>query len=179
MTILILVGSLRADSFNRKVAEAYKQLAGDSAKFVEGDYSKFPLYSEDLQAKGFPAEVNELADQIRSCDAVLIVSPEYNYSVPGALKNALDWISRIPKQPLAGKPSSVIGASMGGIGTARMQYHLRQIGVFLDMQFMTKPEVMIGRVQALVDESGKLSDTATIDHLKTHFAAFKKFISNN
>ena len=177
MDVLLLVGSLRADSYNRKVAEAYVKLAGGSASFAEGNFSKFPLYNEEIQSQGFPAEVMLLADQIRSCDAVLIVSPEYNYSVPGALKNAIDWVSRVPKQPLAGKPASVIGASMGGIGTARMQYHMRQIGVFLDMQFMTKPEIMVGKVQTLIDESGKLSDGATLEHLRGHFLAFQKFTS--
>lgn len=175
MNFLLLIGSLRADSYNRKVAEAYIKLAGARAKFIEGDFSKFPLYNEEIQAQGFPVEVTALADQIRTSDAVLIVSPEYNYSVPGALKNALDWVSRLKDQPFAGKACSVIGASVGGIGTARMQYHLRQIGVFLDMQFMTKPEIMVGKVQGLIDESGKLSDAVTLEFLRKHFDAFEKF----
>lgn len=175
MKILMLIGSLRTNSFNRKLAEAYQSLVGDQATFIEGDFSKFPLYSEDLQLKGFPPEVEKLASLVREADGVLFVSPEYNYSVPGALKNALDWLSRLKDQPFAGKPATVIGASMGAIGTARMQYHLRQIGVFLDMQFMAKPEVMVGKVQDLIGESGKLTDENTLKHLSKHFEAFKKF----
>lgn len=179
MKILMLIGSLRKESYNRKLAEAYQAQADSDAEFVEGDYSKFPLYSEDIQKAGFPKEVELLANQIRSADAVLIVSPEYNYSVPGALKNAFDWISRVLQQPFAGKPSAIIGASMGGIGTARMQYHMRQIGVFLDMQFMNKPEVMVGKVQNMIDQSGRLNDEATLKFLRTHFDAFKKFAGQN
>lgn len=176
MRILVLIGSLRTNSFNRKIAEAYEELAGERARFIEGDYSKFPLYSEDIQKNGFPPEVEQLAQQVREADGVLFVSPEYNYSVPGALKNALDWLSRLKDQPFAKKPATVIGASMGSIGTARMQYHLRQIGVFLDLHFMVKPEVMVGQVQNLIGESGKLTDEKTLKHLSGHFEAFREFV---
>src|SRR4051812_33896855 len=118
MKILILIGSLRKNSWNRKLAVAYQELAAsigasssgssggsgasaDDVEFVEGRFDTFPLYSEDIQSAGFPPDVLKLGEQIRSSDAVLFISPEYNYSVPGVLKNALDWISRLPNQPFA------------------------------------------------------------------------------
>lgn len=180
MKILVLIGSLRKNSWNRKLFRAYEEINGGEAgvKFTEGRFETFPLYNEDVQAVGFPADVVKLGEQIRACDAVLFVSPEYNYSVPGALKNCLDWISRLSPQPLARKRCSVIGASPGKIGTARMQYHLRQIGVFLDIHFMNKPEVMVSSVPSVFDSAGeKLIDEGTRKFLKTHFAALREFVS--
>lgn len=92
---------------------------------------------------------------------MLFVTPEYNYSVPGGLKNAIDWLSRLSPQPFAGKPAAVMGASIGMLGTARMQYHMRQIGVFLDLHFINRPEVMVGQAAGRVDEAGHLNDDRT------------------
>ena len=119
-----------------------------------------PLYDADMQqGEGFPAAVEAIAEQIRQADGVIIVTPEYNYSVPGGLKNAIDWLSRLPNQPLAGKPVAIQTSSMGPIGGARCQYHLRQILVFLDAMVMNKPEFMGGVIQSKVDEqAGELSD---------------------
>jgi chromate reductase, NAD(P)H dehydrogenase (quinone) len=179
MQVLTLIGSLRKESLNRKVFEAYKKIAGGgSLEFIEGDYSKFPLYSEEIQKQGFPADVTKLGEQIKAADAVLFISPEYNYSVPGPLKNAIDWISRLPERPFAGKPASVMGASMGRLGTARMQYHLRQIGVFLDLHFMNMPEVMVGSAHTLFNEAGTLTDEPTSKVLKSHADAFEKHIKH-
>ena len=108
---------------------------------------------------------------------MIIVTPEYNYSVPGGLKNAIDWLSRLPNQPLAGKPVAIQTSSMGPIGGARCQYHLRQIPVFLDAMVMNKPEFMGGVIQSKVDEqAGELSDQGTLDFLTGQLSAFSDFI---
>ncbi|MNN79915.1 NADPH-dependent FMN reductase [compost metagenome] len=107
----------------------------------------------------------------------MIVTPEYNYSVPGGLKNAIDWLSRLPDQPLAGKPVLIQTSSMGAIGGARCQYHLRQILVFLDAMVMNKPEFMGGVIQNKVDtQTGEVIDQSTLDHLTGQLAAFGDYI---
>lgn len=123
-----------------------------------GSVGDLPHYDADLQADGFPPGV--LA--IRAADCVVIVTPEYNYSVRGALKNALDWLSRVTPQPLAGKPAAIQTGSLGMIGGARAQYHLRQIMVFLDAHVLTKPEIMIGGMGGKVDpHAGAITDEPT------------------
>lgn len=160
--ILGICGSLRKASFNRMalnvvVEEGQKQ----GHAFEVAAIDEIPLYDADLQASGFPEAVVRLGEQVADADAVIFVSPEYNYSVPGALKNAIDWVSRLPNQPFAGKPVAIMGASMGGIGTARMQYHLRQILVFLDARPLNKPEIMIGAAHERFDSEGRLNDDKT------------------
>ena len=178
-TILVLIGSLREKSYNRAAFNLYQKIAGERMKFVEGRYDDFPLYNDDLREKNGPPEsVAKLGEAIRKADGVLFFSPEYNYSVPGPLKNALDWLSRLPEQPFAGKPAAIIGASPGKIGSARMQYHLRQIGIFLDIRFMNKPEVMISEVHKLVNEKNELTDEGTRKFLEKHLEAFEAFIKS-
>ncbi|CAI2505003.1 NADPH azoreductase [Serratia liquefaciens] len=137
-----------------------------------------PLYDADVQQEeGFPAAVEAIAEQIRQADGVIIVTPEYNYSVPGGLKNAIDWLSRLPNQPLAGKPVAIQTSSMGPIGGARCQYHLRQILVFLDAMVMNKPEFMGGVIQNKVDaQAGELIDQGTLDFLTGQLSAFSDYI---
>jgi chromate reductase len=137
-----------------------------------------PLYDADMQQEeGFPATVDAIAEQIRAADGVVIVTPEYNYSVPGGLKNAIDWLSRLPEQPLAGKPVLIQTSSMGAIGGARCQYHLRQILVFLDAMVMNKPEFMGGVIQNKVDtQTGEVVDQSTLDHLTGQLTAFGDYI---
>ncbi len=153
-------GSLRKASFNRMALNAFIERvpAGVTVETIEiGDW---PLYDADQQAKGFPDKVQAAQKTVLEAGAVVIASPEYNYSVPGLLKNALDWLSRTQPQPFAGKPVAILGASQGLIGSARMQYHLRQILVFLDAFALNRPEVMIGQAQnKFVD--GKLTDETT------------------
>ncbi|MEX5433710.1 NADPH-dependent FMN reductase, partial [Klebsiella michiganensis] len=135
-------------------------------------------YDADLQQEeGFPATVEAIAEQIRQADGVIIVTPEYNYSVPGGLKNAIDWLSRLPNQPLAGKPVAIQTSSMGPIGGARCQYHLRQILVFLDAMVINKPEFMGGVIQNNVDEqAGELVDQGTRVFLTGQLSAFSDYI---
>ena len=110
---------------------------------------------------------------IRDADAILFVTPEYNYSVPGVLKNAIDWASRPPEQPFAGKPAAIMGASPGVIGTARAQYHLRQIAVFLDLKVLNKPEVMIGGAADRFDSAGNLTHEPTREFIGKTLAALQ------
>lgn len=175
MKIITMVGSLRKNSYNRMVYDFYKSIA-ENVEFYEIYTDKFPHYNADLHEKRFPDEITYASNLIKNSDGVLFFSPEYNYSVPGTLKNALDWLSRLDPPPLAKKPASVIGASPGNIGTARMQYDLRKIGIFLDIFFMNKPEIMISNVYKKFDEQGVLTDEATKEHLKKHVEAFQDFI---
>ena len=120
------------------------------------DIGSIPLYNEDVRAQGFPPPVEKLRQQIKEADALLFATPEYNYSIPGVLKNAVDWASRPPDQPFAGKPVAIMGAGMAG--TARAQYDLRRCCVFLDMHPLNKPEVLIGVAHTKFDAEGAFTD---------------------
>jgi len=122
------------------------------------DLAPIPLYNGDVEAAGFPEPVRDFRERIRAADALLIACPEYNYSMPGVLKNAIDWASRPPEQPFAGKPLAIMGAG-GGLGTGRSQYHLRQTCVFLDMHPLNKPEVLV-RVAESFNPDGTPKDEA-------------------
>lgn len=158
--VLGISGSLRKDSFNTALVRAAQTLAPDGLSVEIADLSAIPLYNEDVRDMGYPQPVQALRNQIRDADAVLIATPEYNYSIPGVLKNAIDWASRPPEQPFAGKVVGIMGASPGRIGTARAQYHLRQCFVFLNSTVLNKPEVMVGGA-GQVFKDGKLIDDAT------------------
>lgn len=161
MTVVGLSGSLRRKSLNTALLEAATSLAPKDMTIESAGFADFPLYNQDLRDSAVPAPVSALSERIRKADAVLIVSPEYNYSIPGGLKNAIDWISRMDKQPFDGKLVAIMGASPGRIGTARMQYHLRQSFVFLNATVLNRPEVMVGNADKVFDEAGKLTDQDT------------------
>ncbi|WP_310606465.1 NADPH-dependent FMN reductase [Buttiauxella brennerae] len=179
LKIVTLLGSLRHGSFNAMVARTLPRIA-PSGMSVDAlpSIKDIPLYDADIQQEeGFPSTVEAIAEQIRAADGVVIVTPEYNYSVPGGLKNAIDWLSRLPEQPLAGKPVLIQTSSMGAIGGARCQYHLRQILVFLDAMVMNKPEFMGGVIQNKVDtQTGEVVDQSTLDHLTGQLTAFGDYI---
>lgn len=179
LKIVTLLGSLRKGSYNAMVARTLPNLAPQGVT-IEAlpSIRDIPLYDADLQQdEGFPAAVEAIAEQIRQADGVIIITPEYNYSVPGGLKNAIDWISRLPNQPLASKPVAIQTCSMGPIGGARCQYHLRQILVFLDAMVMNKPEFMGGVIQNKVDEAkGELTEKSSLDFLSSQLAAFRDYI---
>lgn len=168
-----LLGSLRKASFNGIVARTLPDLAPEGVAITPlGSISAFPHYNQDVQDTDFPAEVLAMADQIRAADGVIIVTPEYNYSVPGVLKNALDWLSRVTPQPFAGKPLAIQTVSPGAIGGARAQYHLRQSLVFLDAFVLNRPEVMIGQATGKFDtERLELTDQKTRDFLVRQITA--------
>jgi chromate reductase len=137
---------------------AAEELAPEGVSFDGFDIGRLPLYNEDVRAQGFPPAVEELREQIRSADAILFVTPEYNYSVPGVLKNAIDWASRPPDQPFDGKPAAIMGTSPSMLGSARAQYHLRQICVYLNIFLMSQPEVLIAGAPHKFDAQGRLTD---------------------
>nr|WP_294517933.1 NADPH-dependent FMN reductase [uncultured Rhodopila sp.] len=172
-----LLGSLRHGSYNGAIARALPALAPEGVSIAPlGSVGDLPIYDADVQAGGFPAAVLAMAETITKADGVIIVTPEYNYSVPGGLKNALDWLSRLPAPPLAGKPVAIQSASPGLVGGARAQYHLRQILVFLDAFVLNKPEVMVGQVINKVDATTlELSDQATRDFIAGQLKAFAAF----
>ncbi len=160
MKLVAFCGSLRKASFNRMALQAFVERlpAGVSCETMEiGDW---PLYDADVQAKGFPAQVQKTQKAMLEADGIVLVSPEYNYGISGVLKNAIDWLSRMTPQPFAGKPTALFGASMGVLGTARAQYQLRQTLVFLDGRPLNKPEVMIAQAQNKFAD-GKLTDEQT------------------
>lgn len=164
-------GSLRKGSFNTGALVAAQQLCGDEAETEIYNISGIPAFNQDLESN-VPEHVTKLKAAIRAADAVIFSSPEYNYSIPGHLKNVIDWASR-PYGDSAwdGKPALIMGASAGVIATGRMQYHLRQVMVFLNMFPLNKPEIMIGGASGKFDESGNLTDEKTRDFIKQGVAA--------
>jgi chromate reductase len=158
LTILGIAGSLRKSSYNRGLLRAAQQLAPEGVGVESFDLDGIPLYNQDEDANP-PARVAEFKARIRAADAILFVTPEYNYSIPGVLKNAIDWASRpYGDSAWEGKPVAVMGASGGLQGTSRAQYHLRQCFVFLNMHPVNKPEVMIAGASQKFDAEGNLAD---------------------
>ena len=164
--ILGIAGSLRKASFNRASLRAAQQLAPEDAELEIFELDGIPLFNQD-EEQNPAAKVTELKEKVRAADAILFVTPEYNYSVPGVLKNAIDCASR-PYGDSAwdGKPVAIMGASVGLFGTARAQYHLRQMFVFLNMHPVNRPEVMIGNASERFDEQGNLTDETSRDLIK-------------
>jgi len=164
--ILGFAGSLRKGSYNRMALKAATQLVPDNAEIEVFDLEGIPPFNQDLEEDP-PERVREFKTRIREADAILIVTPEYNYSVPGVLKNAIDWASRpYGDNAFEGKPAAIMGASMGVLGTARAQYHLRQSFVFLDIHPVNSPEVMISTAQEKFDEDGNLRDEHTREKIR-------------
>ena len=161
MKILGIVGSLRQDSYNRFALQAAQELVPSGAVLELIELQGIPVFNQDDE-RAPPAVVLEFKRRIIDADAILFATPEYNYSVPGGLKNAIDWASRpFGESAWLGKPAAMMGASAGGFGTARAQYHLRQILVALNMPVVNQPEVMIGNAAQRFEQDGKLSDEPT------------------
>jgi chromate reductase len=164
--ILGIAGSLRRQSYNRGALRAAQQLVPEGATLDVFDLDGIPGFNQD-EEQNPPDKVVELKRRIREADAILFVTPEYNYSIPGVLKNAIDWASRpYGESAWNGKPVAIMGASIGGIATARAQYHLRQIMVFLNMFPLNQPEVMIGNATERFDADGNLTDETTRDYMR-------------
>ena len=156
-------GSLRKGSYNTAALRAAAELLPEGMTLEVADISQFPLYNEDVRQAGFPPPVQKLRDQILAADALLFDTPENNYSMPGVLKNAIDWASRPPNQPFDGKPVGIMGATPSLWGTTRAQYHLRQSCVYLNMLPVNKPEVFIAGAQSKFDAELRLTDKTTRD----------------
>lgn len=163
--IAVLVGSLRKDSYNKKLAKAIERLAGDRARFSPVRIDDLPLYNQDYDSD-YPEVYKRLKSDIEGADAALFVSPETNRSIPGVLKNAIDAASRPwGTNSFAGKPGAVLGISIGTIGTALMQQHLRNSAVFLDMHLLAQPEVFLQWHDGLIDDAGNVTNEGTRDFL--------------
>jgi chromate reductase len=175
--IVALIGSLRKASYNRMTFDAVRELLPEGVTIEEGAIVSIPPFNDDvLEESGHPEPVRRLRQQIRTSDAVLFISPEYNYSIPGVLKNAIDWVSRpVDDQPFRGKPVAIMGAARGALGTGRMQYHLRQVFVFLEAIALTKPEVMIN-FEAEKFAEGRLIDEPTRQQIRRQLEALQRWV---
>ncbi|MGH7048159.1 MAG: NADPH-dependent FMN reductase [Stellaceae bacterium] len=171
--VLAICGSLRSGSYNRAALRTAIELKPPGMTVAVAEIGTIPLYNEDVRVQGFPPPVETLRRQIKEADALLFATPEYNYSMPGVLKNAIDWASRPPDQPFAGKPVAIMGAAAGMAGTARAQYDLRRSCVFLDMHPLNKPEVFIGQAQTKFDASGRFTDEAGRGFIRDLMAALE------
>lgn len=166
MKILGISGSLRQQSFNTASLRAAQSLLPAEVEMELADLSGIPMYDQDLRDQDVPESVITLATQIQQADALLFATPEYNYSISGALKNAIDWVSRQSPNPFNGKPAAMMSASMSMLGGVRAQYDLRQMMVFQDVHCLNKPEVMIASAHQRFDAEGNLTDDATREHIE-------------
>ncbi|WEV42433.1 NAD(P)H-dependent oxidoreductase [Bifidobacterium sp. ESL0682] len=175
-TIAVFVGSLRKDSFNKSLAENIERLSPEGVKFDYVDMD-LPLYNQDLDGD-LPAKVTEMKQKVEAADGVLFVTPEYNRSFSGVIKNAIDWASRPWGQSsFAGKPAAIIGASMGALGATQAQQALRNVVLFLDMKLMGQPEVYFNAASGL-DENGNVVESSE-DFLRGFAEAFAKHVEAN
>jgi len=168
ITILGIAGSLRRLSYNKGLIRAAIALAPEGVTIEPFEQlADIPPYNADVEAKGDPEPVRTMKDRIRAADALLIATPEYNYSVPGVLKNAIDWASRPPREsPMRGKPVAVMGASPGAWGTVRAQLALRQSFVFTESLCMVRPEVLVSHAKDKFDAQSELTDGPTREFVR-------------
>jgi chromate reductase, NAD(P)H dehydrogenase (quinone) len=164
-TYVAFSGSLRKDSHNTNLLRALQEVAGDSAHIEICDISTLPLFDQDREVS-FPSEAQALKDKVLASDGIIFATPEYNRSIPGVLKNAIDWISRPWGQnSFAGKPVLILGASIASTSAALAQYHLKQIMLYLDARVVGQPEFFMGPAAEKFDAAGKLVDNGTRQHL--------------
>jgi chromate reductase len=179
-TVAVLVGSLRKDSYNRKLGQALARLAAPALDFTFIEIGDLPLYNQDLDG-AYPPAATRLKEQVRAADAVLFLTPEYNRAIPGVLKNAIDWGSRpYGKSAWAGKPAAIAGASVGAVGTAVAQQQLRAVLGYLDMPTLGQPEVFIHFRDGLIDDQGSITNEGTQKFLQgfvTKFTAWIELVS--
>jgi chromate reductase len=180
LNVLSICGSLRKGSVNAIVERSLPGLAPERMSITPAPpFGQFPIYNFDIQhQQGIPADVVTLGTAILAADGVVIVTPEYNFTIPGGLKNAIDWLSRMKDpSPFAGKPFAIQSATNGVLGGARMQYHLRQVLNGLDAFLLNSPEIFIGRVREKVNEEKReLTDEPTREFIRKQLAAFARLI---
>ena len=178
--VAVIVGSLRKDSLNRKTARALAELAPGHLALEIVEIADLPLYDEDVEAAGTPQAWSRFREQVKTSDAVLFVTPEYNRSVPGGLKNAIDVGSRpYGESAFAGKPAAIVSVSPGALGGFGANHHLRQSLVFLDMPVLQQPEAYLGGAAALFDERGELAQDSTRTFLASFMETFAQWIERN
>jgi chromate reductase len=176
LRILVVPGALRERSLNRALARAAVREAPDGVAMALHELHGIPLYDGDVEAAGMPEPVAAWRAAIAGADALLFCTPEYNSSVPGVLKNAIDWASRGPDSPLGGKPAAIAGASPGRFGTVRSQTHLRQVLQFCGVEVMAKPELFHAQAAGLVGEDGEWRDPEALERLRGHLEAFAVWV---
>lgn len=176
LDVIGLCGSLRKASLNRHALRLAGELMPATMKLDIVEWRDVPPFDGDLLAQGVPPAVAALTERIRRADAVLIATPEYNFSVPGVFKNVLDWISRVDNQPFARKPLALLSASAGPLGGARVQYDLRKVLLYLDAMVLAKPEVFIGMAATKFDAEGRCTDETTRKFVGDQMAAFERWI---
>jgi chromate reductase len=169
--VLGFSGSIRKRSYNSALLRNAFELKPDNMELEIFDLSSIPLYDDDIRESGYPESVMYFREKIANADALLIATPEYNYSIPGVLKNAIDWASRPPDQPFDGKPVAIMGASGGISGTIRAQIHLRDICVCVNMIPLNKPQLYIQKAREQFDEAGNLINESSSNQLKKLLAA--------
>jgi chromate reductase len=169
--LLGISGSLRKASYNTGLLRAAGELLPVETTLELFDLSALPLYNDDVRLLSFPEPARMLRERIAGADALLIACPEYNYSISGVLKNAIDWASRPPEAPILRKPVGIMGAATGNLGTVRAQMHLRDVCVYLDMRPLNKPEILVARAAEKFDAEIRLTDQPTRDLMKTMLAA--------
>ncbi|VTU25976.1 FMN-dependent NADPH-azoreductase [Variovorax sp. PBS-H4] len=177
LDIVGLCGSLRAGSINRMALNLVGRSMPQGMTLDTVELRDIPFFDGDVLAKGFPPSVLALRERIRKSDGVVIATPEYNFSIPGVLKNALDWVSRGDDQPFAHKPVAILSASPGPLGGARVQYDLRKVMLFMNAQVLAKPEVFIGAASGKFAPDGSCTDEATRNFASDQMAAFQRWIA--
>jgi len=179
LQILAVIGSLRKESWNRALFQNMMDRIPPTLHCEEASITSIPLYDGDLEEVAFPESVIQLKDKIRKADGILFITPEYNYSIPGVLKNALDWTSRPPKDiPYINKPGAIMGASISYFGTVRSQLHLRQVLHALGMIIMNTPEIMIPKSETFFVER-KITDERMLKKIDLFWIQFEKWILKN
>lgn len=177
--VLAMSGSQRRASYNTALLRATQDLAHPAMAIEIFDLAPLPMYNDDVRNIGYPPSVALLRESIRTADALLIASPEYNRSVPALLKNAIDWASRRPDQPFKDKPIAIMGVSNGALGAAFANYHLRQIFVYLDARVLNGPEVMIGNAKMKFDATNCLIDAPTRTFVADHLRKLAKLVTTS
>lgn len=173
-------GSLREGSFNTATLRAARELGPNALDIDIVTLEDVPLYNADVEARGWPPRVQELRERVGNADAVIFASPEYNYSITGVLKNAIDWLSRPEGEaPLNGKPAAIVGATPSFVGTARGQAHLRQIVFYNAMPLLPTAEVLIARAGERFDDEGRLTDGKTREVLKDMLDKFADWVERH
>ena len=170
-----IAGSLRRDSFNAALLREAQSLAPADVRLDIVDLAELPLYNRDLEDDGVPAPVEEFRRALAAADGLVVATPEYNYSIPGVLKNAIDWASRPPDSPLDGKPMAIMGAG-GRLGTVRAQMHLREIALHNSMRVMIDPEVLVAGAWSAFDDQGRLTDERLRERVRQLMTAFGEFV---
>jgi chromate reductase len=173
--IIGIAGSLRKASYNAALLRGAGELLPEGMTMEIFDLLPIPLYNGDVEQEGMPEPVQQLRDKIAAADGLLISTPEYNHSIPGVLKNTIDWLSRPPSPPLGGKPVALMGGG-GGFGSVRAQVHLRYILVNLNMLQLNKPEVLLQKIWEHFDDTLYLSDEKTREKVQTMLSEFYTWI---